>query len=125
MIKSLLTMLLAVILLISVTFIEQQSVQKSFQEFNEILLVTQTKLQSQNASSLDTQSLEKFWLSKKHKLHVWIPHGEIKEIDLWVSECVAYTKLKKFDEAIAKIDVLKILAEEIPKNFSLHLENLF
>ncbi len=125
MIKSLLTMLLALFLLIDATFAEQIIVQRTFDEFTVIIEQTQTKLSSENPSKLDADGLENFWFDKKQKLHVWIPHTEIKEIELWVSECVAYTQIEDFDEAYTKLDVLKTLAMQIPKNFSLQLENLF
>ena len=118
-------MLLAVFLLISATFYEQKTVQSSFKNFNEIICVTQDKLQGENPSVLDCEGLVDFWLKEKKGLHVWIPHAEIKEIDLWVSECSAYTKLSMFDEAITKLDVLKTLATQLPKNFSFRIENLF
>ena len=125
MIKSLLTMLLALFLLLSATFLEQIIVQNTFEDFAVVIEQTQTKLASENPSKLDADGLQNFWLEKKRKLHVWIPHTEIKEIELWVSECVAYTQIEDFDEAYTKLDVLKTLAMQIPKNFSLQLENLF
>ena len=125
MLKSLITMLCALFLLICANFLEQITVQKTFDEFYQIIEATQSKLQGENPTLSDSESLEDFWLDKKRNLHVWIPHTEIKEIDLWVSECVAYTRLGQFDEAITKLDVLKILASQVPHNFSLLLENLF
>ncbi|MBQ3572366.1 MAG: DUF4363 family protein [Clostridia bacterium] len=125
MLKSLITMLCALFLLICANFLEQITVQKTFDEFYQIIEATQSKLQGENPTLSDSESLEDFWLDKKRNLHVWIPHTEIKEIDLWVSECVAYTRLGQFDEAITKLDVLKVLASQIPHNFSLLLENLF
>lgn len=125
MLKSLITMLCALFLLICANFSEQIIVQKTFDEFYQIIEATQSKLQGENPTLSDSESLEDFWLDKKRSLHVWIPHTEIKEIDLWVSECVAYTRLGQFDEAITKLDVLKVLASQVPHNFSLLLENLF
>ena len=125
MLKSLITMLCALFLLICANFSEQIIVQKTFDEFYQIIEATQSKLQGETPTLSDSESLEDFWLDKKRSLHVWIPHTEIKEIDLWVSECVAYTRLGQFDEAITKLDVLKVLASQVPHNFSLLLENLF
>ena len=125
MLKSVLTMLLAVFLLIGATFAEQIIVQNTFLEFEEVIEQTHAKLMAESPSKLDADGLESFWLEKKRKLHVWIPHAEIKEIDLWVSECVAYAQSSDFKEAVCKLEVLKTLTSQIPKNFSLKLENLF
>ncbi len=125
MLKSVLTMLLALFLLLGATFAEQITVQNTFDDFCTVIEQTQSKLSGENPSKLDADALEDFWLDKKQRLHAWIPHAEIKEIELWVSECVAYTQIEDFEEAYTKLDVLKTLAMQIPKNFSLKIENLF
>lgn len=125
MLKTLLTMLLALFLLIGATFAEQYVVQENFKNFNAVIEQTQAKLHSSSPSTQDAEGLEDFWLETKHDLHAWIPHTEIKEIDLWVSECCAYTKLGMYDEASTKLEVLKTLANQVPHNFSLLIENLF
>ena len=125
MIKSIISTAVALLLLLSANFFEQVTLKNSFSQFYEIIEETQNKLKSTTPSLNDSEGLEDFWLDKKRSLHIWIPHSEIKEIDLWVSECSAYTKIGKFDEAITKLEVLKTLASQIPNNFCLHLENLF
>lgn len=125
MIKSIITMVVALGILVGANFYEQIYVQNTFDQFYEVIEQTQSKLQANSPSLSDSEGLEDFWLAKKRNLHVWIPHTEIKEIDLWVSECCAYTRLGDFEEAITKLDVLKILASQVPHNFSLLIENLF
>jgi hypothetical protein len=52
------------------------------------------------------------------------PHTEIKEIDLWLSETVMLVDKKEWTDALSKLEVLKELAEQIPKTFSLLAENI-
>lgn len=125
MMKTLITMLLAIFLLFGAIVFEQKVTNNTFNEFYHLTCITQEKLSKENPSVCDGDGLFYFWLENKKKLQVWIPHAEIKEIDLWVSECVAYTKLGKFDEASAKLDVLKTLSKQIPRTFSFYIENLF
>ncbi len=125
MIKSLVTMFIAIALLFCAITAEQKTVNQSFEEFKKIIYVTQKKLESENPTPNDADGLRDFWLEQKRKLHAWIPHSEIKEIDLWVSECSAYTKIGKFDEACTKLEVLKTLSVQTPFNFLLLIENLF
>ena len=125
MIKSILTTALAILILLGAGIFENYQVSKTFLTFNEFLQQTQLKLESESATVLDCEALEKFWLEKKRTLHVWIPHNDIKEIDLWMAECVAYTRAGDFTEAVCKIKVLKILASQVPFNFTLKLENIF
>ena len=54
-----------------------------------------------------------------------ISHNEIKEIDLWLAESVILVKDKKWTDALSKLEVLKELAEQLPRNFILTLENVF
>ena len=125
MIKSIFTTLIAIFILIGASIWENKQISNTFNTFYNFLEQSEEKLKSENASPLDVKILEDFWLDKKRSLHVWIPHNDIKEIDLWVSECVAYTKAKKYDEAVCKIEVLKLLAKQVPNTFILKLENIF
>ena len=83
------------------------------------------KLENQTAVKDDVLSMQKLWIKKKQKLHIFIPHTEIKEIDLWISECVTYTQYKKYEDALAKCEVVKELCEQIPKSFEVKIQNLF
>lgn len=125
MLKSALTTLLAVFLLFEASFLEQKYLAKTFNDFYQIIEKTQIKISSSNPSIEDAEGLKIFWLKNKKRLHAVIPHNDVKEIDLWVSECSAYTKLGMFEEAICKLEVLKTLAKEVPASFILRFENIF
>ena len=51
-------------------------------------------------------------LAKKKVLHIFIPHNEIKEIDLWLSESATLVRDKEWKDAISKIEVLIELSEQ-------------
>ena len=55
---------------------------------------------------------------------MFIPHGEIKEIDLWLTESIKLVRDEKWEDAVSKIEVLKELVEEIPRTFLLTPENI-
>ena len=55
---------------------------------------------------------------------MFIPHNEIKEVDLWLSEAVTLIKNKDYKEALYKIDVTINLIEQISKTFSFSIENI-
>ena len=80
---------------------------------------------AQTATEEDALAVQKNWLTHKEHMHVFIPHTEIKEIDLWLSETVSYVKSQNWEEARAKIEVLAELVEQIPHTFRFRLENLF
>ena len=68
--------------------------------------------------------MQKNWIEKKHVLHIFIPHSEIKEVDLWLSEAATLVRDKEWHDAISKIEVLKELSEQIPMSFKITLENI-
>lgn len=125
MTKTIVTIIASVILLFVCSLGEFKEVNDTFDTFYAYLEQTEIKLKSGNATEQDTVALRDFWLLKKKSLHIWIPHADIKEIDLWLSETIAFTENGKFDEAATKIVVLKGLAKQIPETYSIRLENIF
>lgn len=125
MIRSILTTFVSIAILFGASILESNHISKTFESFHTFLSQSEIKLESENASVQDLEVLENFWLDKKRSLHIFIPHNDIKEIDLWIAECVAYAKAKNFPEAISKIKVLKLLAKQIPNTFLLKFENIF
>ena len=125
MVKALISAIVSLFIIVGASAFEQNYLNNSFDEFEKIVKITYEKTENHTAVKEDVLTAQKTWVEKKKTLHIFIPHNDIKEIDLWVSECSAYTKLSMFDEAITKLDVLKTLATQLPKNFSLRIENLF
>ena len=83
------------------------------------------KVEEEYANREDVLAVQKSWLKKKSRLHVFIPHNEIKEIDLWLSESVTLVEKEKWEDALSKIEVLKELTEQIPNTFKVTIENIF
>ncbi len=124
MVKTFISMLsVAVILLVS-AFLETRFINRQFEDFNQVLCVLYEKVDSESASIDDVYAVQENWLKKKEYLHIFIPHTEIKEIDLWLSESATLVRDKEWEDAISKIEVLKELCEQIPKTFSLRIENV-
>ena len=124
MVKTLVTMLGALLILIGGAIYEETFVFRQFNELHEVIEVVYDKVNDKTATEDDIYSLQSNWLDKKKYLHVFIPHNEIKEIDLWTAEAVKLVRDKKWEDAISKIEVLKELAEQIPKTFRISIENI-
>lgn len=125
MVKSIISGACALIILLAAAFYEGTYVKNTFDTFHVYLQQTNEKLELKTACAEDARALQRFWLEKKRALHVFIPHNEIKEIDLWLAECSAFTAAGNFEEAQSKITVLICLCEQIPKTFLLKAENIF
>ena len=60
----------------------------------------------------------------KEKVALFISHNDIKEMDLWLSEAVAYLKLGNVEEATSKMEVAINLTTQIPQNYLIRFENI-
>ena len=124
MVKSILSVIITLSLIIFGAFIESFYVKKSFKELNQIAIVCQHKADEQTLSSNDTNLLQNTFLRKRKLLHVFIPHTEIKEMELWISESVKCAKDLKYQDASLKLEVVIELTEQIPNNFKLSWQNI-
>ena len=124
MVKTLVSMLCVFLLLTFGAIYETDFVQRQFGEFHEVLTELYQKVDQETAVEDDVYAVQKNWLDKKRVLHIFIPHNEIKEVDLWLSESATLVRDKEWKDAISKIEVLKELAEQIPKTFAVAWENI-
>ena len=124
MVKTFISILVVSLLLIVGSMYENNFIKTKFEDFNSVLTVLYDKIDSESATQDDVYAVQKNWLSKKKVLHIFIPHNEIKEIDLWLSESATLVRDKEWKDAISKIEVLIELSEQIPKTFVLSLENI-
>ncbi len=122
--KTFITIISVAIILTAGAIYESNFIKNEFKDFDGALSVLYVKIQNQTAVKEDVYAVQKKWVDKKHKLHIFIPHNEIKEIDLWLAESVVYVEKEIWEEALPKIEVLKELAEQIPVTFSVRWENI-
>ncbi len=125
MVKSAVSMIIVAVLLTVGALFEADFVHRQFSEFDEVLSVLYEKVNEQTAVEDDVYAVQKNWLDKKKYLHIFIPHNEIKEIDLWLAEAVKLVRDEEWHDAVSKVEVLKELSEQIPKTFSVTWENIF
>ena len=125
MVKSIITIICATIIIIVGAVFESRLLQNNFSELNSSFTLLYQKAESHTATEDDVLAVQKNWLNRKKTLHAFIPHTEIKEIDLWVSETVSLVKDQEWSDAISKIQVLIELSEQIPELYRLKFGNIF
>ncbi|MBQ4097833.1 MAG: DUF4363 family protein [Clostridia bacterium] len=125
MVKTFISMLVISVMLLVGAYFESNFINKQFDEFHDVLSVLYVKVDEETAVMDDVYAVQNNWLDKKKWLHAFIPHNEIKEIDLWLSESATLVRDKEWSDAISKIEVLKELCEQIPKTFRISWENIF
>lgn len=124
MVKSIISMLVVLALLIVGAVGESIFISNRFDDFSNEIEVLYQKIDQETAVEEDCLSVQKSWIKRKKYLHVFIPHNEIKEIDLWLSESVVLVRDREWTDALSKIEVLGELIEQIPKSFKLSIENI-
>lgn len=124
MVKTIISMIVVSVIFFAGAIYENHFVNKQFSEFSYVLEVLYQKVDDEVATQEDVYAAQNNWLNKKRYLHAFIPHNEIKEIDLWLAESATLVRDKEWKDAISKIEVLKELAEQIPKTFALSWENV-
>ena len=124
MVKSIISVIVASLILFLASLCEQNYINTTFNELKDSFVVIYNKIESDTAVKEDILSAQKLWISKKERLHIFISHNEIKEVDLWIAETVTLVENGKKEDAVSKIDVVIELMEQIPKSFSFRVENL-
>ncbi|MBQ7373406.1 MAG: DUF4363 family protein [Clostridia bacterium] len=124
MVKTIYSIIITVAILILAGVGEQIYIKKTFDCLNQDFTLAYEKIQSQEATVDDANAIKTAWLEKKKLLHLFISHNDVKELDLWVFETVAYVRAQNFKEAISKIEVAINLTEQIPRNYLIRIENI-
>lgn len=124
MVKTIITIIITTLLLIGGAIFETNFINKQFDEFHDVLNVLYKKVDDQTATQNDVYAVQENWIEKKKVLHIFIPHNDIKEMDLWLSESATLVRDKEWNDAISKIEVLRELSEQIPKSFVIAVENI-
>ncbi len=124
MVKTIISIIVLSCVLLVGSIYENYFVNSKFNDFHQVLTVLYQKIDEQTATQDDVYAVQKNWLDKKKSLHVFIPHNDIKEVDLWLSESATLVRDKEWQDAITKIEVIIELSEQIPKTFRLSFENI-
>lgn len=124
MVKTICSLLCALAIIIAGATYENDFIIRQFKEFGVVAQTLYEKTEDRTAVKDDAIAVQKNWLEKKKYLHNFIPHTEIKEMDLWISECVSLIENGKWEDALSKIEVIKELSEQIPKTFEISIENI-
>lgn len=124
MVRSIISMLCVAVLLVVGAIFENRFINTQFDDFHNVLEVLYEKIDDKEATQDDVYAVQENWLNKKKNLHAFIPHTEIKEVDLWLAETVTLVRDEEWTDAISKVEVLIELSEQIPKTFRLAFENV-
>ena len=125
MVKSVITVIVSALILAGAAIYEQIYVNSAFDRLLEQALIMQEKEVNKTATPADAENVRNCWIKEKEKMHAFISHNDIKELDMWLSEGIAFTKSGKYEEAYTKYVVIADLCKSIPKGYLIRFENVF
>lgn len=125
MVKSVITVIVSALILAGAAIYEQIYVNSAFDRLFEQALIMQEKETNKTATPADAENVKNCWIKEKEKMHAFISHNDIKELDMWLSEGIAFTKSGKYEEAYTKYVVIADLCKSIPKGYFIRFENVF
>ncbi len=113
------------LLLIGGGIFEDVSLDRSVKQCAEIVETVIQKTEDQTAKEEDVLSFSDIWDKTKSRLHTYIPHTEIREVDMWLSEAKSFVATQDFELARAKLVVVRDKILSIPDSFSTTFGNVF
>lgn len=125
MVKSVITVIVSALILAGAAIYEQIYVNSAFDRLLEQAIIMQEKETNKTATPADAENVRNCWIKEKEKMHAFISHNDIKELDMWLSEGIAFTKSGKYEEAYTKYVVIADLCKSIPKGYLIRFENVF
>ncbi len=125
MVKSLLSILLAGLLLLGAAVFEGVYVKQQFEGFGEEVSALLEKTEEGTASEADAEAVYTAWEERRDKLHIWIPHNDISRIDDYLSESIRCLRDGESELAMAKLEIVLRLTETLPSTYLVSLPNLF
>lgn len=125
MIRTIISIFITFALIVTLSVYEMYYVHTTFRDYTEILQSLYHKTELQTATYEDGTSVRAFWEKKKHRLHIWIPHTALQEMDYQMDEALGFLYQQKYEDALPKIEVLLGIADTIPHNYTFGIENIF
>ena len=125
MVKTIISVILSFAIIFGLSFYEVWYVRTTFEEFYKILNSLYQKTESRVATYEDGTAVRSFWEHEKHTLHVWLPHNILQELDYHIDEAIGYLYNDDYANALAQLEVAREISLELPRSYSLGIQNIF
>lgn len=125
MVKSIIYTLAAIILCAGFFIFTELYVSRQFEYVSAAADTLYRKVEEGDATVGDAHAVMELWEDKKSKLHVFIPHNDIAQIDYYLTEAGGHIRDGENGLAMAKLNVVIHLAQSLPSAYSVRLENVF
>lgn len=125
MVKSIIYTAAAIALCAALFIFTEHFVKTQFGEVERAASALYEKVESGDATESDAQAVYGLWEQKKSRLHIFIPHNDIAQLDYYLGEAGGHIRNGENKEALAKLEVVKRMAASLPSAYAVKLENIF
>lgn len=125
MVRSIIYTATAIALCVAFFVFTEIYVGEQFGRLTEAATELRRKTEEGEASENDALAVQALWDDKKSKLHIFIPHNDIAQIDYCLSEARGHLAAGNEELALAKIEMVVRLSRSLPSSYSVRLENVF
>ena len=124
MVRSICLTLAAIVACIAFFIFVDIYLGREFDEFYGAVETLCDKVENTTANSADADAVRTMWSDKKSKLHMFIPHNDIAYVDYRLNEAFSYIYTDNYPLALANLEIVKRMAQTLPDNYRLKLENI-
>ena len=124
MVRTIASIVITLALILGISVYEVNFVQTTFQTFETALRSLKAKTEQGSVNYDDGLAVRELWDAKKLKMHVWIPHTVLQEIDYQLDEAIGFLYVEEYTDALPKIEVLIGLSENVPHGYTFHIGNI-
>ncbi len=125
MVKSIIYTLAAIALCAALFIFTEYYVGEQFYSLYSATEILYDKVEEGKATENDAKAVRELWEDKKSRLHIFIPHNDIAQIDFYLSEASGHIREGEDGLALAKLEVVRHMAKSLPSAYSVRLENVF
>ena len=125
MAKQMIATVIIFLIMVGAGLAELFVVKHNFGILQEQLEYTYTLAQEEKLTEQDFLVAYESWQEKREKVEFFLNHTDFAEINYRMSECLAYTKNKKYDEAMAYMQVLIDICKHLPHQITPTPEHIF
>lgn len=124
MVRSICLTLAAIALCAGFFIFVDMHLAKEFDEFYGAVDTLYEKVEEGTAVGGDADAVRTMWAGKKSKLQIFIPHNDISYVDYRLNEAFSYIRTQNYPLALANLEIVKKMAQNLPDNYRLKPENI-
>ncbi|MBO4472328.1 MAG: DUF4363 family protein [Clostridia bacterium] len=124
--KRLILAIAVVLLIVGMGVFEQIYIDRLYTETTAQAEAVKREIQRDVEDALPAAlALKESWLKKRSFLEAVTPHNETKEMILRIAELIGYVEAKDDKSALATVEIILEMCDNVPHILSFHWEHIF